>query len=33
MKTNNPMFDPDVVEKVSEKMKGNQNAKKEVKND
>lgn len=28
MKENNPMFDPEVVKKVSEKLKGNQNARK-----
>jgi hypothetical protein len=28
MRTNNPMFDPEVRKKVSESMKGNQNARK-----
>ena len=28
MKYNNPMFDPEVVKKVSDKLKGNQNARK-----
>lgn len=31
MKTKNPMFDPEVVEKVAEKLKGNQNARKHFK--
>jgi len=29
MKTNNPMFNPETVNKVSEKLKGNQNARKD----
>ena len=28
MKNNNPMFDPAIVKKVSDKLKGNQNARK-----